>query len=199
VTKRALLLPPLALLAALNIVSGLESRAATTACSSSELVSPKTFFTGVAAEFLAMFTATLVAVGCPLVSRRCRAASSRVGKTLVALGLAGFAVTSIGWAVVGLLSLPGRRGGGDPATLYSDSCWDDLAEFHAAQWSSAQLLTVGGLLLVTTFCCHLENFFLARDSPEVDLAELSPRLTTNISNDTKSSEARTAQDVTVLV
>lgn len=74
----------------------------------------------------------------------------------------------------------------------------------AAQWSIAQLLIIGGLLLVTTFCCRLEHFFLAPNAPEIDLSELSPRLAAikNIEDQgpigiaqAKPSEARTPQSV----
>ncbi|KAG3178078.1 hypothetical protein PC128_g16545 [Phytophthora cactorum] len=200
-TKRALLLPPLALLVTLNVASWLESRSAE-ACNSSELLSPEIFFVGAACVFLIMFIATMLAVGCPLASRRFRAGSSRLSKVLVVLGLAAFAIASIGWAVVGLVSLLGHRNDVDPATLDANSCWDDVVVWHAAQWSIAQLLVVGCLLLLTTFCCRVENFFLAANAPEIDMTALSPRLATIKSpfesSNTKPSEVRSAQGATVV-
>ncbi|KAL3656936.1 hypothetical protein V7S43_018141 [Phytophthora oleae] len=173
-TKRALLLPPLALLVTLNGVSWLESRS-TDGCNASELLSPESFFAGASVIFLAMLVVTLLAVGCPLVSRRWRAASSRLGKVLVVLGLATCGSASTGWAVVGFVSLQ-RRNGVDPVAVYSPSCWENLAVVPSVQWSVAELLVVGTLLLLTTLCCRLENFFLAPNAPEIDMAQLSPRL-----------------------
>ncbi|KAE9005607.1 hypothetical protein PF011_g11964 [Phytophthora fragariae] len=174
-TKRALLLPPLALVATLNVASWLECRNGE-ACNAPELLSPSVFFAGTASVFLAMLVAILAAVGCSLALSRHRVTSTRVGKVLVALGLAVFALTSIGWAVVGLLSIPKLHNNADLDALYVTGCWRDRSTVSAAQWSIAQLLVVGGLLLVTTFCCRLEHFFLAPNSPEIDLMELSPRL-----------------------
>ncbi|ETP52895.1 hypothetical protein F442_02182 [Phytophthora nicotianae P10297] len=200
-TKRALLLPPLALLVTLNVASCLESRTAE-ACNTSELLSPQTFFFGAASVFLAMLIATMLAIVCPLVSRRCRTGSSRLGKALVALGLATFAVISIAWAIVGSMSLVGQRNEVDLGTVYAESCWDDVEVLHAAQWSTVQLLVVGCLLLLTTFCCRLENFFLAANAPEIDMAALSPRLATIKSrfdtDDKKLSETIIAEDATVV-
>ncbi|GMF48663.1 unnamed protein product [Phytophthora fragariaefolia] len=124
-----------------------------------------------------MFVAILLAVGCSLASCKHRVTSSRVGKALVALGLAMFALASIGWAVAGLVSLPKSHNKVGNAAVYAASCWDDRSGVLTAQWSIAQLLVVGGLLLVTTFCCRVEHFFLAPNAPEFDLMELSPRLT----------------------
>ncbi|KAG7379653.1 hypothetical protein PHYPSEUDO_008336 [Phytophthora pseudosyringae] len=102
------------------------------------------------------------------------------------------------------MSLRRRRNGADRVTLYADSCWDDLAVLHAARWSIAQLLVVGSLLLLTTFCCRLENFFLAPSAPEIDLTELSPRLAAiKIPVDACDAKPfqvrRPPQDATVLV
>ncbi|KAG6615091.1 uncharacterized protein IUM83_08649 [Phytophthora cinnamomi] len=174
-TKRALLLPPLGLLATLNVASWFESRDGDV-CNASELLSPSVFFAGTASLFLAMLVSILVAVGCSLSSCKHRVTSTRVGKALVALGLAVFALTSISWAIVGLVSLPKHHDTVDPDALYDTSCWDDQSTICTAQWSIAQLLIIGGLLLVTTFCCRLEHFFLAPHAPEIDLTELSPRL-----------------------
>ncbi|KAL4138984.1 hypothetical protein PRIC2_002484 [Phytophthora ramorum] len=200
-TQRALLLPPLALLVTLNAASWLESRTTET-CSTSELLSPPTFFAGAAAVFVAMFTATLVVVGCSMSPRRYRTVSTRVAKTLVALSITVVALTSIGWAVVGLMSIPRHRATVDLATLSDGSCWSDVTVCHAAQGSIAQLMVVGSLLLVITFCCRLENFFLAPNAPEIDMTELSPRLAAIKIPEAgvgKASEARTPEDVTVLV
>ncbi|GMF15427.1 unnamed protein product [Phytophthora lilii] len=122
-----------------------------------------------------MVVATLAAVGCSL-SHSWRTTSTRVGKILVTLGLAVVGFLSIGWAVVGLVSLPKHQYHVDTATLYDASCWNDIALVRAAHWSIAQLLAVGGLLLVTTLCCRLENFFLAPNAPKIDLTELSPTI-----------------------
>lgn len=170
-TKRALLLPPLALLVTLNIASWLESRCLI-ACNASTLFPPTTFFAGTAFVFLAMFVATMLAVCYPL-SRKCRKTSLRPNKMVVALGLAAVALASIGWSTVGFMGLLKRS---DRAALDVISCWDDPIVVHAAQWSIIQLLLVGSMLLLTTLCCRLENFFLAANVPEIDLAQLSPRL-----------------------
>ncbi|KAF4146347.1 hypothetical protein GN958_ATG04470 [Phytophthora infestans] len=199
-TKRALLLPPLALLVTINVASWVESRTLG-ACSTLELVSPELFFIGVTCLFLLMFIATLLAVCCPLASHRCRSGSSRTGKALVALGLTVFALTCIGWAIVGLFSLVNHPNDVNSTTLNTDTCWGYVAVFHAAQWSIAQLLVVGCLLLLTTFCCRLENFFLAASALEIDATVLSPRLAAIQSSfeegDRKPSEVRTTQDAAV--
>ncbi|KAG1689691.1 hypothetical protein DVH05_002048 [Phytophthora capsici] len=198
-TKRALLLPPLVLLVTVNGVSWFESRSRHR-CNVSELLSPQSFFAGASILFLTLLLITLLAVGCPLVSRRWRAASSRLGKVLAAVGLATFGSVVIGWGVIGLVSLQ-RRKGADQVTVSSRSCWEDLEVVPSIQWSVAELLVVGTLLLLTTLCCRLENFFLAPNAPEIDMAQLSPRLaaikrTAVETNDRKVSQGR---DATVLM
>ncbi|KAK1943233.1 hypothetical protein P3T76_004629 [Phytophthora citrophthora] len=198
-TKRALLLPPLTLLVTLNGVSWFENRSIDR-CNASELLSPESFFAGASCIFLIMLVVTLLAVCCPLVSRRWRTAPSRLGKVLAAVGLATFGSAAICWAVVGLVSLQHQKGA-DPVTVSSPKCWEDLEVIPSVQWSIAELLVVGTLLLLTTLCCRLENFFLAPHAPGIDMAQLSPRLAAIKSpvveiNDAKFSEGR---DATVLV